>query len=73
MTVRETRGLEDWLTVLRLLWPAADITRGHSSAPSSDQAFVVLPSARRPKLLRPLALAGLRVKLSGGPAPRTGQ
>lgn len=55
MTVREARGLEDWLTVLRLLWPAADITRGHRSAPSSDQAFVVLPSARRPKLLAPLS------------------
>jgi hypothetical protein len=55
MTVPETRGLEDWLTVLRQLWPAADITLGHGSARSGGQAFVVLPSARRPKLLAPLS------------------
>jgi hypothetical protein len=55
MTVRETTGLEDWLTILRQLWPAADITLGHSSARSGGQAFVVLPSARRPKLLAPLS------------------
>jgi hypothetical protein len=54
MTVRETSGVEDWLSVLRLLWPAADITRGHASEGSCGQAFVVLPSARRPKLLAPL-------------------
>ena len=54
MTVRETSGVEDWLSVLRLLWPAADITRGHGSPGSCGQAFVVLPSARRPKLLAPL-------------------
>lgn len=54
MTVRESSGVDDWLSVLRLLWPAADITRGRNSARSSGQAFVVLPSARRPKLLAPL-------------------
>jgi hypothetical protein len=54
MTVRETSGVEDWLTILRMLWPAADITRGHRSRRSGGEAFVVLPSARRPKLLAPL-------------------
>ena len=54
MTVRATSEVEDWLSVLRLLWPAAEITRGRSSARSGGQAFVVLPSARRPKLLAPL-------------------
>jgi hypothetical protein len=72
MTVRATSEVEDWLSVLRLLWPAAEITRGHRSARSGGQTFVVLPSARRPKPWRP-APRRLRVKLSGGPAPRTGQ
>jgi hypothetical protein len=54
MTVREASGVEEWLSVLRLLWPAAEITRGHGSGRSGGQAFIVLPSARRPKLLAPL-------------------
>jgi hypothetical protein len=55
MTVREVSGLEDWLSVLRLLWPAADITSRRHSARSSGEAFVVLPSVRRPKVMAPLA------------------
>jgi hypothetical protein len=60
MTVREASGVEDWLGVLRLLWPAADISRGRpDSARSNGEAYVVLPSTRRPKVMAPLVPRGL--------------